>query len=457
MSHIKGGLLDQHRLLRAIIKDERRALSHVMVAAEIIDRYWGKFGNGRASVRLLKDVTGLSNQTIIEATRDLTEWGYFERRLGTGTRPTEYIPIWASVLADQNATADDPSVLVEQNACVLVEQNANPASVLAEQNETYLQEDGLRPGLPEGRNINTPAAPTAPLSACLSAADARAAVDPFERFWSTYPRRYQKPKTKAAWAKASPDADKAERIIIAAGLWAEHYAAHPVDKKWIPAPANWLAGERYDEDLPDVYVDAKQAAIAKKKATKPTKPKAVPAADNDNENDEPEGLDQPTKPRWNEYVVEVADVDDPDRFGNTYLKLKMRGTDGLLRPKTICLEHKQATTQDEGQKVFQRLVESADVDDVKDSSVLIGRKVWLDADDRFIKNPEPPALTERAFWGPNVDYDWKPPEKPPRPPVRPFLERVRMSPWAGRPDYDDETHAAAKAYAARCTDEEDAA
>jgi hypothetical protein len=100
--------------------------------------------------------------------------------------------------------------------------------------------------------------------------------DPFDRYWQAYPRKYQKPKARAAWEKLNPNGDLAERIIEAAGRWAEHYAKNSVDKKWIPAPANWLSGERYDEDLPDVYADPKEAASAKAKdkpaATQPTQP-----------------------------------------------------------------------------------------------------------------------------------------------------------------------------------------
>lgn len=70
--------------------------------------------------------------------------------------------------------------------------------------------------------------------------------------------------------------------FAAAGLWSAHYEEHPIEKKWMPAPANWLAGERYDEDLPDVYVDPKEAAIAKAKDHGPRAAKKKPAvADND--------------------------------------------------------------------------------------------------------------------------------------------------------------------------------
>ncbi|QND51524.1 hypothetical protein HB779_06125 [Phyllobacterium sp. 628] len=109
--------------------------------------------------------------------------------------------------------------------------------------------------------------------------------DAFNQFWQAYSRKFQKLKARAAWDKINPDTVLAARIVEKAGLWAEHYSTQDTDKRWIPAPANWLAGERWDEDLPDIYIDPKEAAIAKAKerGSNPARGTSRVAANDDGE------------------------------------------------------------------------------------------------------------------------------------------------------------------------------
>ncbi|WP_426325692.1 hypothetical protein [Microbacterium sp. E-13] len=72
-------------------------------------------------------------------------------------------------------------------------------------------------------------------------------IDLFEVFWSTYPKRANKPTAKAAWSRATAHAD-AQLIIAGARAWAEDPFLEEV--KFLPSPERWLDGERWNDDPP---------------------------------------------------------------------------------------------------------------------------------------------------------------------------------------------------------------
>jgi hypothetical protein len=86
-----GGLLDQYKLLCAVIgSDWATRLDH-KVASIVIDRYRHKHGNGRASLLYLHRATGATCQNVIASLRRLTSHSVINvARRGIGTRPTEY-------------------------------------------------------------------------------------------------------------------------------------------------------------------------------------------------------------------------------------------------------------------------------------------------------------------------------------------------------------------------------
>lgn len=72
---------------------------------------------------------------------------------------------------------------------------------------------------------------------------------PFDEFWAAYPKRIGKADAQRAWAKASRVAVPAH--ILAA---AKAYALHPPDDpRFIPNPATWLNGGRYDDPIEEPH------------------------------------------------------------------------------------------------------------------------------------------------------------------------------------------------------------
>ena len=72
--------------------------------------------------------------------------------------------------------------------------------------------------------------------------------DPFEIFWSTFPRRIGKGAARTAFAKAKKLVSSS-KIIEAAQEFADFCEEQGTEKRFIPHPSTWLNQERWDDDL----------------------------------------------------------------------------------------------------------------------------------------------------------------------------------------------------------------
>jgi hypothetical protein len=91
-----GSLLSQWWTIGAIMRDKRTSGRHAKVAWVIINRYMQARGNGRASLRYIERATGLTRRAVVRACRELVQWNYAARRIGSGTRPSEFSPNWVT-------------------------------------------------------------------------------------------------------------------------------------------------------------------------------------------------------------------------------------------------------------------------------------------------------------------------------------------------------------------------
>jgi DNA-binding transcriptional regulator YhcF (GntR family) len=70
----------------------------------------------------------------------------------------------------------------------------------------------------------------------------------FWAFWSTYPRRIGKGSARTAFAKATKFEDP--NVIIQAALdYSTHCEVMGTERQFIPHPATWLNGERWEDEL----------------------------------------------------------------------------------------------------------------------------------------------------------------------------------------------------------------
>ena len=111
--------------------------------------------------------------------------------------------------------------------------------------ENFTPEDFCTPGVKKtappfkcikDNNKNTPIAPCA---------DAH-----FDLFWSAYPRHVDKQRARKAWAKLKPDEALVETILRAVKAQAACEQWTRDGGAYIPYPATWLNGRRWEDELP---------------------------------------------------------------------------------------------------------------------------------------------------------------------------------------------------------------
>ncbi|MGY4371100.1 hypothetical protein ACVW1A_007165 [Bradyrhizobium sp. LB1.3] len=274
--HKTGGLLDQYNLLGAIIDSPWATRLDHKVARHVIDRYYPKHGNGRASLRYLERATGSSRSNITTSLRRLAENGaIIITRQGQGTRPTEYalnFDLSASVPVDVTSTDEVPSGTVDVTSSGHADNTTSNSSVPVDVTESYL----LNPAYKAEIQIDRvdPAAPTAPpladglaaTAAGGTAVEERAPAKPtFELCYRTYAFLKGKKEAKAAWGALPAEVDRAA-VIEAAKAWQASWAAQGKPDAPRYALARWLKDERYDEDAPKGFTKVEKASKAKSKS-----------------------------------------------------------------------------------------------------------------------------------------------------------------------------------------------
>lgn len=71
----------------------------------------------------------------------------------------------------------------------------------------------------------------------------------FADFWCLYPRRVAKKDALKAWSRMKPEQQLA--AIVACAAWRKVWAGKDLD--YLPYPASWLRGERWEDELPPEY------------------------------------------------------------------------------------------------------------------------------------------------------------------------------------------------------------
>lgn len=99
----------------------------------------------------------------------------------------------------------------------------------------------------------------------------------FEAFWTLYPRRVAKRDAEKAWAKLT----SGERgdALVALVKWRRVWLARG-DMQFVPHPATWLNGARWEDELPDDAIPAHASHVVAKPPESPERgemPEAVRA------------------------------------------------------------------------------------------------------------------------------------------------------------------------------------
>jgi hypothetical protein len=70
----------------------------------------------------------------------------------------------------------------------------------------------------------------------------------FNRFWSAYPKKVAKGEARKAWEKLKPNPELVEKMLQTLSWQTESDQWRRDDGQYIPNPASWLRGERWDDE-----------------------------------------------------------------------------------------------------------------------------------------------------------------------------------------------------------------
>ncbi|WLB58115.1 hypothetical protein [Bradyrhizobium japonicum] len=432
-----GDLLSQWWTLGAIAADRRTAGRHMKAGWVIINSYWQKHGNGRASLSYIQKATGLDRKAAVKACRELVAWGHVTRVKYPGTRPSEYVPRWVTTASGvQTATTktDAPSGGEMTTTLVVESTPLEGASGVQMTTESYLRSPAYKPDLQIGRDDTCPpAAP--PLADGLAATAAggtaveeraRSHADDiqaaqakltFELCYRTYDYAKGKKEARAAWDALPAEVDRAA-VIKAAAAWQASWEAQGKPDAPRKHLATWLREERYDEDAPTGY-QPKEKAKAKSGPQKSANPAEPVSQKSDARVTAKPAKRQPAAPITARVTAsEVVKVE-----GLSELRFTATDEAGVEHEHVITLEHPDMETQFEGQRQLAKLVHAAGLEQIQDSSELHDRTI---------------VITENGFAEPDTRPDDEPPiavkpepVKYANPPSEPWTEadQARVKQW----------------------------
>lgn len=351
---LPGSLLSQWWTLGALTRDKRARTRHFRAAWVILDRYMQGRGKGRASVRYIAKATGLAQRAVVAACRELTEWGYTQRIVGSGSRPSEYMPNWVTsppttALHHENEAVSGSPV---DSTIATHGGHTNLVSGTHGGHESDLHITGLKAELYVGH-----------VSASGPGADAPAASGDFERIWRAYGKYGNKAASKHAFAAiASPDVD---HITSRAAAWAA--SAKPGQRR-MPLE-KWLEQERYDEaDRSTKPKPRAEASVAEPMEVEVRK-KRTDVDDATESAERVRALQRSTieveAPR--NTPLTVVDTAVEQRGGDTWLSITTSG--GRI---AVLLEGVRSELQEEGQAHLGRMMNACGVAEIDDGAELHG-------------------------------------------------------------------------------------
>jgi hypothetical protein len=366
---VPGSLLSQYKLLCAVIDAPWATSLDHKITRHIIERYYAKFGNARASLRYLQVATGATRTNIGVSLRKIIDNGVIRViRQGIGTRPTEYDLNFDFASKSPSGPVDGTSISgpVHGTSSGPVDGTSSAPSGPVHRTESYLRNKptGL---LTVSRIDGTPAATTSPPVSGLEADPAVTSVDPggFEELWAVFSRKHQRAKAKAAYKALAPSKELHAHLMASAIGLAAHYEKTNTEKRYWKHMHNWLAQECYLEDLPEPYENPKEAAIARARENRPRKGKPQPAG-------KTTGLSAKTPQGRHKVKIISAEMPDDSNSPEQRFKFSYRIEDGDHEGKEFSHTFKSISVdeseQTQGQSFFAELRNATGVIQPEDTS-----------------------------------------------------------------------------------------
>ncbi|MBX4967199.1 helix-turn-helix domain-containing protein [Rhizobium binae] len=358
----------QFHLLRLASFHPKTTKADIAVLAEIIQRYYGKFGNGWVTHETLGEIAGISKSTVIRAKRNLEILGFITVvQSGRRGSATVYKPNFD--LVPRKGVTDDTETkgitrATETSGFGSVDDTQTGELGITDDTPSYLPD---RPTRAESQiDRDEFAAPGAPPLAGLSAATAGPAKEGgFEELWKAYSCKQKKAEAKAAYAKLAPDRELHARMVEAAGNWFARWAAQEKPDAPRFTLAKWIEREEFECEPPTAYKAKERKHIAT--------PKAAPEPETERE--KPDFNVYPDRPASG--VIERSEISTDDEDGAVMLSLWFRTTEGEAIEHLIICESPISEEQDSGQKELRLLLDAVGLDDLPAAADLIGHQVDL--------------------------------------------------------------------------------
>lgn len=207
---------------------------HLLLSANFVEgNYKGtviKRGQLVRSVTGLSTETGLSIQTVKTALAHLRLTGEITDDTSLGFRVITISKYDDYQKLTSKSTANQPSINRQSNHELTDERSTEQP--LYNNNNNINKETNK-----QGNNNYT------------SASRRGAHDESFEEFWSEYPRKVSKPAALKAWNKLKPDEDLIEQIMSGLEKWRNSDDWARDNGQYIPYPATWLNGRRWEDDV----------------------------------------------------------------------------------------------------------------------------------------------------------------------------------------------------------------
>ncbi|MEG0878002.1 MAG: hypothetical protein RSE10_06000 [Oscillospiraceae bacterium] len=110
--------------------------------------------------------------------------------------------------------------------------------------------------------------------------ESKSESESFSKFWNVYPRKKAKANAIKAFDKLKADDELLQKILVAISKQKEQADWQDANSKYIPYPATWLNGHRWEDDVKPTEADEFEKARSSAKAPcdiKPDTPRIITA------------------------------------------------------------------------------------------------------------------------------------------------------------------------------------
>lgn len=368
----------QFKLLRLASIHTDTTKADLAVFAEIIQRYKGWSGNGFVSDEEICALTGLADRTVGRARQHLVSLGFVQVvRAGTRGHATVYTPNFSLVpqKGDTDVTVlkgDIPVRELDENVTVSAEYGDTDVT------PSYSQ-DRFLTGPLRDRLDSAPATP--PRDAGLSAASGEAPEEDLSlpallaAYAAADMSKPARAAYKRAWEAIQPDTDLA-MVIDRAADWHQSWAQQNNPDAPRMGLVRWLKDEMYLKPAPKGF----------NKVERPGRTKASVSDKNSKR--------KPSTP----ITARVTSSVVVEEGGNAELCLLFTDANGVEHARVLAIQHEDESTQSAAQRQLANLVHAAGLEQIEDSSELLGRSIVLTGDKFTAPSTRPddePPLPEK--------------------------------------------------------------